>query len=127
MNGLIWIAQILLAGIFFCTGLAKLFAYERLASTLEARRRARKITLRRGAAAIIGLLEIAGAIGVILPAAWTPAALEPDYLLVRLSAAGLALLMVGAGIYHLVRREEAAPAVAGFLLALFVIVGRWPR
>lgn len=127
MNGLIWIAQILLAGIFFCTGLAKLFAYERLASTLETRRKARKITLRRGAAAIIGLLEIAGAIGVILPAAWTPAALEPDYLLVRLSAAGLALLMVGAGIYHLVRREEAAPAVAGFLLALFVIVGRWPR
>jgi hypothetical protein len=43
------------------------------------------------------------------------------------AAAGLALIMVLAGIYHLRRQEEAAPAVSLFLLALFVIVGRWPR
>jgi hypothetical protein len=56
-----------------------------------------------------------------------PEGLSPGYLLVRLAAGGLALLMVCAGIYHLRRREEAAPAVTLFLLALFVIVGRWPR
>jgi hypothetical protein len=50
----------------------------------------------------------------------------PDVLL-RLSAAGLALLMVAAGIYHIRRQESAAPSVAVFLPALFVIVGRWPR
>jgi hypothetical protein len=67
-------------------------------------------------------VEIAGALGVLTPEGWSH-----DYLLVRLAAAGLALLMVCAGIYHARRREEASPAVTLFLLALFVIVGRWPR
>jgi len=40
-----------------------------------------------------------------------------------LAASGLALLMTAAGIYHDLRRESAAPVVALFLLALFVIVG----
>jgi hypothetical protein len=51
----------------------------------------------------------------------------PPYILLRLATAGLALLMVAAGIYHMRRQESAAPSVALFLLALFVIVGRWPR
>jgi len=127
MNTLLWIAQLLLAGGFLFTGTVKLFAYDRLAGTLGARSKGGKIGLPRSVAAVVGLLEIAGAVGVILPGAWTPAALDPGYLLVRLSAGGLALLMVAAGIYHLSRREEAAPAVAAFLLALFIIVGRWPR
>ncbi len=38
----------------------------------------------------------------------------------------MALLMAGAAIYHVCRMESAAPAVATFLLALFVIAGRWP-
>jgi len=49
------------------------------------------------------------------------------HLLVRLAAGGLALIMVLAGIYHIRREDSAAPAVSLFLLALFVIVGRWPR
>jgi hypothetical protein len=35
--------------------------------------------------------------------------------------------MVAACIYHIRRKESAAPAIAAFLLALFVIVGRWPH
>ncbi len=35
--------------------------------------------------------------------------------------------MIGAAIYHFRRRESASPAIAAFLLALFVIVGRWPH
>jgi hypothetical protein len=35
--------------------------------------------------------------------------------------------MVAAGIYHLRRQESAAPAVSLFLLAVFVVFGRWPR
>ena len=127
MNELLWIAQLLLAGIFLFAGTAKLVAYRRLQSTLEGRKTRGKIGISRIGASVIGLYEIAAAVGVILPGAWTPAALEPEYLLVRICAGALALLMVGAGIYHLVRREEAAPAVAAFLLALFIIVGRWPR
>jgi len=127
MNGLLWIAQILLAGIFLFTGVTKLLAYNSLVKTLEKSPRRKPINISQGQASLIACAEIAGAAALVLPAALTPAMLAPDYLLVRLAAAGLALYMVAAGIYHLVRKEPAAPAVALFLLALFIIVGRWPH
>ena len=127
MNTLIWIGQILLAAVFFTAGVSKLLAYRTLIKTIEERRKTAPIRVTRAQGAVVGLLEIAGAIGVILPPAWTPDALTPDYLLVRLAAGCLALLMVAASIYHFRRRESAAPAISTFLLALFVIVGRWPH
>jgi hypothetical protein len=126
MNGLLWIAQVLLAGVFSFTGFTKLFAYERLVKTLEGRSETGQTGISRGQAAMIGLLEIAGVIGVLTPASLVPIHL-PVHLVVRLAAGGLALLMVAAGIYHLRRQESAAPAVTMFLLALFVIFGRWPQ
>jgi uncharacterized membrane protein YphA (DoxX/SURF4 family) len=122
MNGLLWIAQILLASVFLFTGTSKLFAYERLVMTFQGRSKGGHIGVSRGQAAAIAFAEIAGGLAVL-----TPETLSPEHLAVRLAASGLALLMVCAGIYHLRRHEEAAPAVALFLLALFVIVGRWPR
>jgi uncharacterized membrane protein YphA (DoxX/SURF4 family) len=122
MNGLLWIAQIILGGVFLFTGASKLFAYERLVKTIESRSKSGHIGMSRGQAAIIGLVELMGAVGVVMPVD-----LRPPYILMRLAAGGLALLMVFAGIYHLRRQESAAPAVSLFLLALFVIVGRWPR
>jgi uncharacterized membrane protein YphA (DoxX/SURF4 family) len=127
MNALLWIAQILLAGIFLFTGMIKVFAYERLTRRIEGLPGRGTVTIRRAQAVPVGLLEILGAIGVVMPPMLTPEALAPDYLLVRLAAAGLMLLMVGAGIYHLRRRESAAPSVTLFLLALFILVGRWPH
>jgi uncharacterized membrane protein YphA (DoxX/SURF4 family) len=127
MNTLIWIGQILLAAVFIVAGVSKLLAYKSLIKTIEERRKTAPIKVTRAQGAVVGMLEIAGAIGVILPPAWTPDALTPDYLLVRVAACGLALLMVGATIYHFRRRESAAPAISAFLLALFVIVGRWPH
>jgi hypothetical protein len=35
--------------------------------------------------------------------------------------------MVIAGMYHVRRKETATPSVVLFLMAVFVIVGRWPR
>jgi uncharacterized membrane protein YphA (DoxX/SURF4 family) len=122
MNGLLWIAQIILAGVFLFTGASKLLAYEKLVKAVEARSKVGNIGMSRVQAAIIGLVEIIGAVGVVVPVD-----LWPPYVLLRLAAGGLALLMVAAGIYHLRRQESAAPAVSLFLLALFVIVGRWPR
>ncbi len=127
MNALLWTAQILLAGIFLFTGMTKLFAYQRLIRRLEGLPGREAVTLTRAQAVPVGLLEVAGAIGVVMPPMFTPEALAPDYLLVRLAAAGLALLMVGASIYHARRGESAAPSVTLFLLALFVLVGRWPH
>jgi uncharacterized membrane protein YphA (DoxX/SURF4 family) len=122
MNGLLWIAQLVLAGVFLVTGFTKLFAYEKLVKKLEDRSKSGRIGISRGQAGMIGLLEIAGGVGVL-----TPAELVPAHLLIRLAASGLALLMVAAGIYHLRRQESAAPAVSLFLLAVFVVFGRWPR
>ncbi len=127
MNTLIWIGQFVLAAVFFVAGVTKIAAYKKLVKTLENCRGAVPIGMSPAQGRILGVLEIVGALGVIVPPALTPAALLPDYLLVRIAAAGLALLMVAATIYHIRRRESAAPSVATFLLALFVIVGRWPH
>ena len=122
MNGLLWIAQIILAGVFLFTGLSKIFAYKHLVKAVEARSKAGRIGMSRGQAALVGLLEAAGAAAVLVPMD-----VRPPWALLRLACGGLALLMVAAGIYHIRRQESAAPSVALFLLALFVIVGRWPR
>ncbi len=122
MNTILWIAQIVLAAIFLFAGAGKLFAYKKVMGAMEARSKVGPPEVSRPLAAFIGLTEIVGALGVVVPV--SPA---PEHLLVRLSAGGLALIMVLAGIYHLRRREETAPVIALFLLALFVIVGRWPR
>jgi len=126
MNTLIWIGQIVLAAVFLVAGIAKFAAYRKLITTLETRRKTAPITMTAAQGRFVGAIEILGALGVIVPPAFTPANLAQDYLLVRLAASGLALLMIGACIYHLRRRESPSPAVAAFLLALFVIVGRWP-
>jgi uncharacterized membrane protein YphA (DoxX/SURF4 family) len=122
MNGLLWIAQILLAGVFLFTGVSKILAYDELVKAVEAKSKGGKIGMSRLQAGMVGIAELLGAVGVVVPVD-----LWPPYVLLRLAAAGLALLMVIAGIYHIRRQESAAPSVALFLLALFVIVGRWPR
>ena len=127
MNALIWIGQVALAAVFLVAGASKLFFYKKLVKTLQDLPRRKTVAISPVQAVLVGLLEIAGAIGVILPAHLTPAPLAADYFLVLLAASGLALLMVAATIYHLRRKEPAAPSIAAFLLALFVIVGRWPH
>lgn len=125
MNGLIWIGQVALACVFLIAGTLKLLALKPLTLAHENR------TQNDGAMApfgtrIIGLIEVVLALGVLMPDMYTPDGIAPEYLIARCCAAGLALLMVGAGIYHIRRREPAAAVIATFLLALFVIVGRWP-
>jgi uncharacterized membrane protein YphA (DoxX/SURF4 family) len=127
MNGLAWIAQIILAFCFLFTGFGKLLTFDRLMSAMEARSKRRPAGVSRRLAAFIGIAEVTGALGVVTPAALLPAELASGHLLVRMAAAGLALIMVLAGIYHLRRNEEAAPAVTLFFLAVFVILLRWPR
>jgi uncharacterized membrane protein len=78
--------------------------------------------MSRAQALLIGLFEAAAAVLVLVPVdIW------PPHILLRLACAGLALIMVAASIYHFRRQESAAPSISLFLLALFIIVGRWPR
>jgi hypothetical protein len=122
MNSLLWIVQLLLAAIFLLTAFGKLFAYNRVVMVVESRTKGHHVNLSRGQAALVALAEIAGAIAVV-----TPIELDPPHLIVLVASGWLALLMVAAGIYHVRRQESAAPSVTLFLLALFVLVGRWPR
>jgi uncharacterized membrane protein YphA (DoxX/SURF4 family) len=122
MNTLLWAAQIILAGVFLFTGFSKIFAYGQVVKAVEARGKGGPIGMSRGQAVLLGLLEVAGAAAVLVPVdVW------PPYIFLRLAAGGLGLLMVGTAIYHIRRQESAAPDVSLFLLALFVIVARWPR
>jgi hypothetical protein len=69
----------------------------------------------------IGALELLAAVGLTVPAA-----LDVVPVLVPVTAVGVVLLMVGAVITHLRRREAQVVAVPLLLLALAVIVA-WGR
>jgi hypothetical protein len=66
---------------------------------------------------VIGVLELAGVIGVLVGLAWSPIGIA--------AAAGLTLLSVGAVISHLRNSDslaDTAPAVVGILLAVTTAV-----
>ena len=122
MNNLLWGVQILLAGVFLFTAAGKLFDYQQLVRVIEGRSRGRPIGVARWQAILVGLGEVAGAMGLLIPAQ-----VDASHRIVIYSAALLALLMMGAGIYHLRRRDPATPPIVLFLLSMLVIVVRWPR
>jgi uncharacterized membrane protein YphA (DoxX/SURF4 family) len=117
MNIALWVVQILLAVAFIAAGGMKIFAYEKYKAASE---KNGPTNLKRGLVTFIGLSEVAGAIGVVLPMAANVAPwLSPT------AAAGIATVMLLAVVYH-VRRHEPPAAPAGlFLLALFVAIGRF--
>ena len=104
METALWIAQVLLAAIFLVTGTTKL-TQPRLKMAAGPMRWAADVTDRQFRT--IGLLEVLGAIGLILPAA-----LGIAPLLTSLAAIGLVLVMVGAIHTHVRYDETRAPGGA---------------
>ncbi len=118
MNIALWIVQILLAVAFLGAGIMK--------STQSKEKLGEKMAwvedFSPGMIRFIGIAEVLGAIGLILPAV---TGIAP--VLVPLAATGLAVAMVGAIITH-VRRSELnviGANVALLLLAAFVAWGRF--
>lgn len=118
MNTALWIVQALLAIAFLMAGAMKTFQpKEKLAEKMGWVE-----DFSQGQIRTIGILEILGALGLILPAltgilSW----------LTPLAAAALALTMVGAAWVHL-RRKEYGNVVVNIvllLLNLFVAYGRF--
>jgi putative oxidoreductase len=113
LNIALWIAQALLAAAFLMAGGMKLVTpMEQLTATMPMS----GLFLR-----FIGVVEVAGAIGVVVPAATR---IQPR--LTIFAALGLLIVMVGAFITHLTRSEYSslvAPLVLG-ALAAFVAWGR---
>jgi uncharacterized membrane protein len=118
MNVALWIVQGLLAVGFLLVGGMKLFAYEKYKKMTEARSPGHPGPSKE-LVTFIGISEVAGACGLILPAV---TGIAP--ILTTLAAVGLATIMFLAVIFHLRRREPASTPVILFVLAAFVVVGR---
>ncbi|GAA1745215.1 DoxX family protein [Luedemannella helvata] len=120
MNVALWIVAGILAVAYLAGGIGKLIIRkERLASFGPSARWTEDFS--QGAVRTIGVLEVLAAIGLVLPAA-----LDVAPVLVPLAALGLVLIMVGATIVRLRRREFAFMAVdlAYLAAAAFVAWGR---
>jgi len=116
MDTAVWIVAALLAALFLVTGLAKI-TRPRLEMAEGRMKWAADVTDDQFRA--VGVLELLGAAGLILPAVL---GIAPT--LVPLAAVGLALTMVGAIVAHLRLGETdrlAVPIVV-LALALFVVV-----
>jgi uncharacterized membrane protein YphA (DoxX/SURF4 family) len=91
----LWILQAIVAVLFALAGYGHWLGYERSKA-----RMAWVAAVPRWSAAVIGILELAGAIGVVLPAATHVAVW-----LTPLAALLLAILMAFAIVFHAIRRE----------------------
>ena len=87
MNYLIWAAQGILAVVFFITGMSKLFAFSHVKTFLGRKLKGGPIGISTGQGAFIGMLEVAGAVGVLMPGSFVP-----NLRIEILGAAELALL-----------------------------------
>jgi uncharacterized membrane protein len=119
VNVALWIAAALLALAFGAAGLMKITG--RREQMLE--RMPWVADFSQGQVKAIGVVEVLGALGLILPAV---AGIAP--LLVPLAAAGLAVTSVLAAVMHLRRGDGVAsivPVTVLFVLAVFVAWGRF--
>lgn len=118
MNITLWVVQILLALAFIMAGFMKTTQpIEKLGERMNYVKHLPPTAVR-----LIGVLEILGGIGIVLPQA-----IKIVPVLTPFAATGLALTMIGAIITHIVLKEPskmAAPAIL-LLLTLFVVYGRF--
>jgi hypothetical protein len=119
MNIVLWIIQILLALLFLVAGVPKLiFSVEQLMQNAPPN----AIRFPELFMKFIGVVEVLGALGLILPGIF-----RRRQELTPLAAIGLLILMIGAVVVTIMSggvREAAVPFVVGLLCA-FVAYGRW--
>jgi uncharacterized membrane protein len=117
MHTFLWIAQSVLAAAFILAGLGKATQpKEKLAPMLPWTE-----DFSAGTVKFIGVAEILGGLGLILPAL---TGIAP--VLTPLAATGLAVIMVLAAITHARRKEPQAIAVNAILFVLAALVA-WGR
>jgi len=114
MNYALWIVQGLLAALFlFAGGMKLVLPLEKLTGPFP---------LPGSFIRFIGVCEVLGALGLILPGLLR---IRPG--LTPLAAAGLVIIMIGATVLTLMGGELTAAVVSAVvgLLAAFVAYGRW--
>lgn len=118
MHGLEWVFSIVLAAVFLLTGVNRAFRYEKARDLFPWIK-----NMPRALVQAIGVVEILGALGLILPVltgiySW----------LTPVAAVALALLMFMAAVFNLTRRDKADTALNILLLLMLGLVAyiRWP-
>jgi uncharacterized membrane protein YphA (DoxX/SURF4 family) len=116
MNTALWIIQVLLALLFLFAGGMKLVV------PIEEMTKQMPLPLPGWFLRFTGIVEVLGAIGLILP--WL-LGIRPG--LTPLAAAGLVIVMIGATVYTLAAGEIASALISFVVgvLAAFVAYGRW--
>ncbi|GAA1214312.1 DoxX family protein [Pseudonocardia alaniniphila] len=117
MNVVAWVLQIVLAAAFLAAGGMKV---ARPKPVLVSAGMGYAADFSDGAIKAIGLIEVIGAVGLILP--WL---LGVAPALTPLAAVGLALVMAGAVVVHIRRKEQYAAALVLGLLSLVLAVIRF--
>jgi uncharacterized membrane protein YphA (DoxX/SURF4 family) len=117
MSIAIWIAQGFAALVFFLTGALKVVTpKEKLAERMHW-----AATWPPGRIKLLGLAEVAGALGLVLPAA-----LRVAPVLTPIAAVCLAVLMLGAVQTHRRFHESVTPALVLLLVCVAIAAGRFP-
>ncbi|MFE0156162.1 DoxX family protein [Nonomuraea sp. NPDC059007] len=122
LNGALWFLQALWGFFFAGSGFGKVLLYDAALYEAAPRAVAWYAAVPQTLIVFIGVVEVLGGIGLILPAM---TGVKPK--LTPLAAAGLALTMVLATAFHLMRGEYAlipANLVLGGVSA-FIALGRW--
>jgi hypothetical protein len=115
MNLAIWIVQGLLAVMMLGAGMFKIVTpREKLSEKFRWAK-----TWTDGNVKLLGLAEVLGAAGLVLPGLF-----HVLPVLTPIAGICLAILMVGAVKVHVDLKEPTTPAVVPLLLAIFVAVGR---
>jgi uncharacterized membrane protein YphA (DoxX/SURF4 family) len=119
MNVFLWIAAIVLAALFLSSGVMKLL---RTKDQLAGAGQGWVEPFAPATIKLIGLVEVIGAAGVILPRA-----LDIAPVLTPLAALGLVVVMLGAAVTHGRRREfpNVAFNIVLAALALVLAIGRF--
>lgn len=115
----LWVVQVLLAFAFAMTGFMK------IVSPIEQLAAGGMTFVNNFSPAMvrfIGVSEVLGALGLLLPAA-----LRIKPFLTPLAAAGLCIIMVFAAMYHIAHSEPIVPNLVMFTLAAFVAWGRYKK
>ncbi|MEV4013682.1 DoxX family protein [Nonomuraea angiospora] len=122
LNGALWSLQALWGFFFAGSGFGKVLLYDEALYTTAPRAVAWYAAVPQSLIVFIGIVEVLGGVGLILPAM---TGVRPK--LAPLAAVGLTLTMILAAGFHIMRGEyELVPA--NLLLggvAAFIAVGRW--
>jgi hypothetical protein len=120
MNSLDRFMEYVVAGVFLCVGIAKIWNFQRRPKPLGAQRARLPFGLPYGIVIAVGVFEVVAALALL-----TPYSFMPQVMIAPLAIAGLALLTGTAAFYHMRRHESAVPNLVLFLLVMFVAVARW--